>query len=160
MIRKCNPDDFESIYNIINDAAEAYKGVIPEDRWSTPYMTKDELQHEIDDGIVFWGYEDSGALVGVMGIQDVKDVTLIRHSYVRTARQGEGIGRRLLIELREKTERPILIGTWAAAVWAIRFYEKHGFRLVSSEEKDRLLKTYWSIPERQIETSVVLRDQK
>ena len=160
MIRQCNSGDFEAIYTIINDAAEAYKGVIPEDRLNTPYMTKDELQHEIDDGVVFWGYEDDGALVGVMGIQDVKDVTLIRHSYVRTARQNEGIGGRLLSELREKTGRPILIGTWADAIWAIRFYERHGFRLVSSEEKDRLLKTYWSIPERQIETSVVLRDQK
>jgi GNAT superfamily N-acetyltransferase len=159
MIRQCNPNDFEAIYTIINDAAEAYKGVIPEDRWNTPYMTRNELQHEIDNGVVFWGYEDGGELVGVMGIQDVKDVTLIRHSYVRTTRQSEGIGGRLLSELREKTGRPILIGTWADAAWAIRFYEKHGFRLVSSEERDRLLKTYWSIPERQIETSVVLRDQ-
>ena len=160
MIRQCNHNDFEGIYTIINDAAEAYKDVIPEDRWNVPYMTKDELQHEIDDGVVFWGYEEGGVLVGVMGIQDVKDVTLIRHSYVRTARQGEGIGGKLLSELREKTGRPLLIGTWANAVWAIRFYEKHGFRLVSPEEKDRLLKTYWSIPERQIETSVVLADQK
>jgi len=160
MIRQCKPDDFEAIYTIINDAAEAYKGVIPEDRWKTPYMTKDELQQEIDNGVVFWGYEDGGDLVGVMGIQDVKDVTLIRHSYVRTTRQSEGIGGRLLSELREKTGRPILIGTWADAAWAIRFYEKHGFRLVSSEEKDRLLKTYWSIPERQIETSVVLTDKR
>ena len=160
MIRQCNPNDFEAIYTIINDAAEAYKGVIPEDRWNTPYMTKDELQHEIDNGVVFWGYEDGGDLVGVMGIQDVKDVTLIRHSYVCTTRQSEGIGGGLLSELLEKTSRPILIGTWADAAWAIRFYERHGFRFVSSEEKDRLLKTYWSIPERQIETSVVLRDQK
>jgi len=160
MIRQCNPNDFEAIYTIINDAAEAYKGVIPEDRWKTPYMKKGELQQEIDNGVVFWGYEDGGDLVGVMGIQDVKDVTLIRHSYVRTTRQSKGIGGRLLSELREKTGRPILIGTWADAAWAIRFYEKHGFRLVSSVEKDRLLKTYWSIPERQIETSMVLTDKK
>jgi GNAT superfamily N-acetyltransferase len=160
MIRRCKPNDFEAIYTVINDAAEAYKGVIPEDRWNTPYMTKNELRQEIDNGVVFWGYEDGGELVGVMGIQGVKDVTLIRHSYVRTSRQGEGIGGKLLSALRKKTGRPILIGTWADAVWAIRFYEKHGFRLVSSQEKDRLLKTYWSIPERQIETSVVLRDQK
>ena len=159
MIRQCNRNDFEAIHTIINDAAETYKGVIPEDRWNTPYMTKDELQHEIDDGVVFWGYEDGGELVGVMGIQDVKDVTLIRHSYVCTTRQSEGIGSRLLSELREKTGRPILIGTWADAARAIRFYERHGFRLVSSEEKDRLLKTYWSIPERQIQTSIVLTDQ-
>jgi N-acetylglutamate synthase-like GNAT family acetyltransferase len=160
MIRQCNPNDFEAIYTIINDAADAYKGVIPEDRWNTPYMTRDELQHEIDNGVVFWGYEDGGELVGVMGTQDVKDVTLIRHSYVRTKRQSEGIGGNLFSELREKTCRPILIGTWADAAWAIRFYEKHGFRLVSSQEKDRLLKTYWSIPERQIETSVVLTDKR
>jgi GNAT superfamily N-acetyltransferase len=160
MIRQCNPNDFEAIYTIINDAAEAYKGVIPEDRWNTPYMTKDELQQEIDNGVLFWGYEDGGELVGVMGIQDVKDVTLIRHSYVCTKRQNEGVGSRLLSELREKTGKPILIGTWADAVWAIKFYERHGFRLVSSVEKDRLLKTHWSIPERQIETSVVLRGQK
>ena len=154
MIRQCNHKDFEAVYTIINDAAEAYKGVIPEDRLNVPYMTKEELQHEIDDGVVFWGYEEGGALVGVMGIQDVKDVTLIRHSYVRTANQGEGIGGKLLSKLREKSGRPVLIGTWANAVWAIRFYEN------SPEEKDRLLKTYWSIPERQIETSVVLADQK
>jgi len=160
MIRQCNHNDFEAICTIINDAAEAYKGIIPEDRWKVPYMSKGELQREIDDGVVFWGLEESGTLIGVMGIQDVKDVTLIRHSYVRTANQGEGIGSRLLSELREKTGRPILIGTWADAVWAIWFYEKHGFRLVSSEEKDRLLKTYWSIPERQIETSVVLANQR
>jgi GNAT superfamily N-acetyltransferase len=160
MIRRCKPNDFEAIYTVINDAAEAYKGVIPEDRWNTPYMTKNELRQEIDNGVVFWGYEDGGELVGVMGIQGVKDVTLIRHSYVRTSRQGEGIGGKLLSALRKKTGRPILIGTWADAVWAIRFYERHGFRLVSSQEKDRLLKTYWSIPERQIETSMVLRNQK
>jgi len=160
MIRQCNRNDFEGIYTLINDAAKAYEGVIPHDRWKVPYMTEDELRHEIHDGVVFWGYEEAGALFGVMGIQDVKDVTLIRHSYVRTARQGEGIGGKLLSKLREKTGRPVLIGTWADAVWAIRFYKKHGFRLVGPEEKDRLLKTYWSIPERQIETSVVLRDKK
>lgn len=160
MIRQCTHNDFEAVYAIINDAAGTYKGVIPEDRWKMPYMSRDELQREIDAGVVFWGYEDGGALAGVMGIQDVKGVTLIRHSYVQTARQGEGIGSRLLSELREKTGRPILIGTWANAVWAIRFYEKHGFRLVSSDEKDRLLKTYWSIPDRQIETSVVLANQR
>ena len=119
-------------------------------------MPKEELRHEIDDGVVFWGYEEDGELVGVMGIQQVQDVTLIRHAYVRTAQRNQGIGRRLLSRLRTLTERPILIGTWADAVWAIRFYEKHGFRRVSPEEKVRLLKKYWSIPERQVETSVVL----
>ncbi len=160
MIRPCDNTEFEMIYEIINDAARAYKGVIPADCWKEPYMSKDELRHEVDEGVVFWGYEEDGELVGVMGIQHVQDVTLIRHAYVRTAKQNRGIGRRLLSHLREQTTRPILIGTWADAAWAIRFYERYGFRLVSSEEKGRLLRKYWSIPERQIETSVVLADQK
>jgi N-acetylglutamate synthase-like GNAT family acetyltransferase len=148
------------IYEIINDAAQAYKEVIPADRWKEPYMSKDELQREMDEGVIFWGYEEEGQLVGVTGIQHVQDVTLIRHAYVRTARRNQGIGGKVLSHLRKQTTRPILIGTWAHAVWAIRFYEKHGFRLVSSEEKTRLLRKYWSVPERQIETSVVLADQK
>jgi N-acetylglutamate synthase-like GNAT family acetyltransferase len=156
MIRKCKNGDFEEIYSIINDSAIAYKGVIPNDRWNEPYMSREELQHEIDDGVTFWGYEEEGLLMGVMGIQDVQDVTLIRHAYVRTAERGKGIGGKLLARLRNMTDRPLLIGTWADAVWAIKFYQKHGFRLVTSEEKDRLLKTYWNIPDRQIETSVVL----
>ena len=159
MIRKCEESDFETIYSIINDAAMAYKGIIPEDRWKEPYMPVEDLRHEIDDGVLFWGYAEEGVLVGVMGIQHVKDVTLIRHSYVRTDRRGQGIGGKLLSHLRGMTVRPILIGTWADAVWAVRFYEKHGFRLVTQEEKDRLLKKYWSIPERQIDTSVVLVDR-
>jgi N-acetylglutamate synthase-like GNAT family acetyltransferase len=159
MIRQCNNSDFESIYSIINDAAKAYRGAIPGDRWKEPYMPREELQHEIDDGVVFWGYEEDGELIGVAGIQDVQDVTLIRHTYVRTARQSQGIGGQLLAELGKKTTRPILIGTWADAHWAIRFYEKHDFRLVSAKEKDRLLKKYWSIPDRQVETSVVLADR-
>lgn len=160
MIRRCNDDDFNIIYEIVNDAAQVYKGVIPADRWKEPYMPGEELQHEIDQGVVFWGYEEEGELVGVMGIQDVQDVTLIRHAYVRTAKQNQGIGGKLLSALREKTDCPILIGTWADAVWAIRFYEKYGFRLVSPEEKNRLLREYWSVPERQIETSVVLADRR
>lgn len=160
MIRKCDNTDIETIYSIVNDAAEAYNGVIPQDRWKMPYMSKDELQHEIDQGVEFWGCEEDGELIGVMGIQDVQDVTLIRHSYVRTAWQNQGVGGELLSELRKKTTGPTLVGTWADAVWAIRFYEKHGFRLVTPKEKDRLLKKYWSIPERQIETSVVLVDQR
>ena len=158
MIRKCKKTDFEEIYAIINDSAVAYKGVIPSDRWKQPYMPREELRHQIDDGVVFYGYEEDGKLVGVMGIQDARDVTLIRHSYVRTANRGQGIGGKLLARLRRLTGRLVLIGTWADAIWAIRFYEKHGFRLVTKEEKDRLLKKYWSIPERQIETSVVLAD--
>jgi GNAT superfamily N-acetyltransferase len=135
MIRPCDKKDFDSIYYIINEAARIYRGVIPEDRWKEPYMSHDELQHEIDEGVLF------------------------RHAYIRPANQNQGIGGKLLSELRTQTDRQILIGTWAAAVWAIRFYEKNGFRLVSPREKDRLLKKYWSIPDRQVETSVVLADQ-
>jgi GNAT superfamily N-acetyltransferase len=160
MIRPCEETEFDAIYEIVNDAAQAYRGIIPADRWKEPYMPKDELRRALDEGIVFWGYEEDGELIGVMGIQPVQDVTLIRHAYVRTARRNQGIGERLLSHLREQTDRPILIGTWADAVWAIRFYEKHGFRLVSPEEKARLLRRYWSIPERQVETSVVLADQR
>lgn len=160
MIRRCDDSEFEMIYSIINDAAKAYKGVIPVDCWKEPYMPKNGLRHEIEAGVVFWGYEENGKLVGVMGIQHIQDATLIRHAYVCTSKQNQGIGGNLLSYLRKQTTRPILIGTWADAVWAIRFYEKRGFRLLSSEEKDRLLRKYWSIPERQIETSVVLADQK
>jgi N-acetylglutamate synthase-like GNAT family acetyltransferase len=160
VIRRCTENDFEAVYSIINDAATAYNGVIPADRWHEPYMPKEELRREIDAGVVFWGYEEGGGLVGVMGIQDVQDVTLFRHAYVRTAMRNRGIGGKLLSLLCGQTDRPILIGTWAAAEWAIRFYEKHGFRLVSLEEKDRLLGKYWSIPGRQTETSVVLADRK
>ena len=160
MIRQCNNDDFETIYEIINDAALAYKGIIPADRWKEPYMSREELHHEIDYGVVFWGDEEDGKLAGVMGIQDVQDVTLIRHAYVRTAERNKGIGSKLLSHLRRMTNRPILIGTWADAVWAIRFYEKHGFRVVSREETNRLLRKYWRIPEQQVETSVVLAEQR
>ena len=160
MIRPCTNADVDTIYAIINEAAEAYRGVIPADRWHEPYMPKDELRHEIETGVRFWGFEQDGQLLGVMGIQDVQDVTLIRHAYVRTAFRSHGIGGKLLAELRAKTSRPILIGTWAAATWAIRFYETHGFRQVTPEEKDRLLTRYWSISDRQVETSVVLADEK
>lgn len=160
MIRQCDASEVELIYSIINDAAEAYKEVIPGDRWKEPYMSKDELQHEIDQGVVFWGYEQDGELVGVMGIQHLQDVTLIRHAYVRTAKQNQGIGGKLLSSLRQQVTRPLLVGTWADALWAIRFYENYGFQLVSWEEKERLLRKYWSIPERQVETSVVLADQR
>jgi len=154
MIRPCKPDDFETIYEIVNDAAQAYKGVIPADRWHEPYMPREELQHEIDAGVRFWGYEENGELVGVMGIQEMQDVTLIRHAYVRTTQRRKGIGGKLLSHLLTLSERPILIGTWAAATWAIRFYEKHGFGLLP--DGDALLRTYWDIPARQRETSVVL----
>jgi GNAT superfamily N-acetyltransferase len=158
MIRRCDERDFEVIWAIINDGAQAYKGTIPADCWTEPYMSKEELRHEMQDGVVFWGYEEGGKLIGVMGIQPVKDVTLIRHAYVRTGSQKQGIGAQLLAHLREMAKGSVLIGTWTDAVWAIRFYERHGFRLLSSEEKNRLLMKYWSIPERQAETSVVLAD--
>lgn len=162
MIRPCRPQDFHTIHAIINDGAQAYSGVIPPDRLRNPYMSEEELRHEIADGVVFWGCQAGpeliGELLGVMGIQDVKDVTLIRHAYVRTGSQNRGIGGELLQHLRKLTSRPVLIGTWADAEWAIRFYRRHGFELVSHEEKERLLRTYWNIPDRQIETSVVLAD--
>jgi N-acetylglutamate synthase-like GNAT family acetyltransferase len=158
MIRRCDARDFESIYAIINDGAQAYKGIIPADRWTEPYMSREKLQHEIDDGVVFWLYEDTGICVGVMGIQQVQDVTLIRHAYVRTTSRNQGIGALLLSHLRKMANNPVLIGTWADAVWAIRFYERHGFQIVAPGEKQRLLKKYWTVPDRQIETSVVLAD--
>jgi GNAT superfamily N-acetyltransferase len=159
MIRRCDDRDLEAIGTIINDGAQAYRGIIPADRWTEPYMSREHLQHEIDAGVVFWGYEDGGELAGVMGIQHVQDVTLIRHAYVRSDRQKRGIGALLLSHLRELTDRPVLIGTWADAAWAIGFYEKNGFALVDADEKNRLLKQYWSVPDRQIETSVVLADR-
>ncbi len=160
MIRRCDRHDFELIWAIINDGAHAYKGIIPEDRWTEPYMSKNELRHEIDDGVAFWGYEESGKLVGVMGFQPVHDVTLIRHAYVATIGQKRGIGACLLSHLRKLTPGPVLIGTWSDAVWAIRFYERHGFQIVSPQQKDRLLRRYWTVPERQLETSVVLADPR
>jgi N-acetylglutamate synthase-like GNAT family acetyltransferase len=121
-------------------------------------MSRERLQREIAEGVVFWGYEEAGTLLGVMGLQQVQDVTLIRHAYVRTSSQKRGIGAQLLSHLRELALGPVLIGTWADAVWAIRFYERYGFHKVRPEEKNRLLKQYWTVPERQIETSVVLAD--
>jgi GNAT superfamily N-acetyltransferase len=158
MIRPCKTRDFEPIYEIINDGAQAYKNIIPNDRWKEPYMSKEELQCQIDEGVAFWGYEENGSLLGVMGFQPIQGVTLIRHAYVRTSGQRQGIGAHLLSHLRKLTPGPVLIGTWTDAVWAIRFYEKHDFRIVPPQQKDHLLRRYWSIPERQIETSVVLAD--
>ncbi len=160
MIRRCSDDDFEAIFEIINDAAHAYKGIIPAGCWKEPYMSEAELAQEIKDGVLFWGYEKDGQLLGVMGMQEVRDVTLLRHAYVKTHHRGKGIGSRLLLFLRGQTERPILIGTWANAVWAISFYQLHGFRLTTTEEKNRLLRKYWSIPPRQVRTSVVLAEFK
>ena len=156
MIRACTEIDFKRIFEIINEAACAYKGKIPEDRWHEPYMSIDELRKEIEKGVFFWGLEHDGQLLGVMGIQDKGEVTLIRHAYVLTSAQKMGIGKKLLKHLEDLTEKPVLIGTWAAASWAISFYEKNGYVLVSEKEKNCLLRKYWSIPERQVETSVVL----
>ena|SRR5438874_2639174 len=158
MMRCCDERDFELIWSIINDGALAYQGVIPADCWTEPYMSSDELRAEMQDGVTFWGYEENETLAGVMGIQQVKDVTLIRHAYVRASCQKQGIGGRLLAHLRTLARGPLLIGTWSDAAWAIRFYEKHGFRVVGPEEKERLLKRYWKVPDRQVDASVVLAD--
>jgi GNAT superfamily N-acetyltransferase len=156
-VRRCTDDERADILEIVNAAAEAYRGVIPADRWHEPYMDAAQLERELAAGVEFWGIEDgAGALAGVMGIQAARDVDLIRHAYVRPGLQGGGIGRRLLEALTARAQRPLLVGTWAAATWAIRFYERNGFELVGREEKDRLLAAYWDIPERQVETSVVL----
>jgi GNAT superfamily N-acetyltransferase len=155
-IRRCSDEDQATILAIVNAAAEAYRGVIPSDCWHEPYMPPDELDGEIAAGVAFWGYEADGAVVGVMGLQQVHDVDLIRHAYVLPSSQRTGIGGALLGYLRRLTRRRILVGTWAAADWAIRFYRRHGFAPVSPASKTTLLRTYWTVPERQIETSVVL----
>ncbi|MCW4045586.1 MAG: GNAT family N-acetyltransferase [Candidatus Bathyarchaeota archaeon] len=158
MIYRLQPTDFNAILTVVNDAAQAYKGVIPEDRWREPYMPAHELEAEILSGVEFYGWKEGDVLIAVMGIQLVNDVTLIRHAYVQTAHQRKGIGEKLLKHLIGLARTPtVLVGTWEAAYWAVHFYEKHGFTLVPTEEKNRLLKKYWNIPERQIETSVVLK---
>jgi N-acetylglutamate synthase-like GNAT family acetyltransferase len=156
MILKCKQEDFKEICRIINDGASAYKGIIPADRWREPYMAEKELQTQIDEGVQFWCYKEGTEMLGVMGIQYKSDVTLIRHAYVRTANRSKGVGGKLLSHLVAVSSTPVLIGTWADAKWAIDFYQKHDFRLVSALEKEKLLRRYWSIPDRQIETSVVL----
>lgn len=160
MLRSCRHDEFHHIWTIINDGAQAYRGIIPADRWKEPYMSESELQHEIEDGVAFSGWEEDGRLLAVMGVQQVQDVTLVRHAYVRTSNRNQGIGSRLLSHFNELMHGPVLVGTWADAAWAIRFYEKHGFRVVAPPQKDVLLRRYWKIPERQIETSIVLADDK
>lgn len=161
MIRDCRlPEEFDAILAVINDGASAYRGIIPADRWKEPYMPADELRHEIAAGVAFSGFDEAGGLVGVMGVQPVQDVMLIRHAYVRTARRNGGIGGELLRHLLARTDRPVLIGTWAAARWAVRFYEKHGFVVTDPPTKDQLLRRYWTVPARQIETSVVLADAR
>jgi GNAT superfamily N-acetyltransferase len=156
-LRPCRDDEQAALLHIINAAAQRYRGVIPDDRWHEPYMRADELAGEIAAGVEFWGAELDASLVGVMGMQHVLDATLIRHAYVMPEVQGRGLGGLLLGKVCAQQARPVLVGTWAAAVWAIRFYERHGFRLAAKDETASLLRKYWSIPERQIETSVVLR---
>lgn len=160
MIRKSKDSEIETIYEIINDAAMAYENVIPADRWKHPYIDMSELKEQIEDGVIFYCYEQNNEVIGVIGIQDKGDVKLIRHAYVKTKERKTGIGTKLLKFLTENETVPILIGTWKDAVWAIDFYEKNGFRLVGEKEKNTLLKKYWRIPERQIETSVVLTNEK
>ena len=160
IIRACSDDDFADILAIVNDAAESYRGVIPDDCFQIPYMPDDELHREIEANVQFWGVEHDNILAGVMGIQELGEVTLIRHAYVRPASQNMGLGAALLRHLRERAQKPLLVGTWAAAHWAIRFYERRGFDLVPSADTPVLLKKYWSITARQIETSVVLAEAR
>ena len=160
MIRKSRPQDAAAMLAIINDGAQAYKGVIPADRWHEPYMPADELAGEIADGVEFWVAEEDGRILGVMGIQDKGEVALVRHAYVSLALQRKGVGTRLLRHVQALAGKPVLIGTWAAASWAIDFYRRNGFAVVSHAEKERLLRRYWSIPARQVETSVVLADRR
>jgi GNAT superfamily N-acetyltransferase len=156
MIRLCTATDIHPVTAIINEAAQAYRGIIPADCWREPYMEPSHLVAEIAAGVEFRGWDEAGLLLGVMGLQTVRDVTLIRHAYVRPSHQSRGIGGALLTHLAAHTDGPLLVGTWAAAHWAIRFYERHGFRLVATDEKDRLLNRYWNISSRQQQTSVVL----
>jgi GNAT superfamily N-acetyltransferase len=158
-IRLCRDAERAAILAIVNAAAEAYRGVIPDDCWHEPYMSQNELESEIAAGVRFWGYEVDHALVGVMGIQPVRDVDLIRHAYVLAAHQRQGVGSALLQHLHGLSSQRMLVGTWAAAEWAIRFYRRHGFELVSPERKTAPLQTYWTVPDRQVETSVVLANQ-
>lgn len=160
MIRRCAPDDFGRIHEIINAAAVAYKPVIPVDCWHEPYMPKDELRHEIDQGVQFWGNYENDLLTSVMGLQSVGDVALIRHAYTEPEHQRMGQASALLVYLSAREPQPVLVGTWKAAKWAIRFYLGHGFRLVLEQRRRKLLETYWTISNRQIDASVVLADQK
>jgi GNAT superfamily N-acetyltransferase len=155
-IRACTPADFDAIFAVVNDAAVAYRGIIAADCWQEPYMPREELRHEVADGVRFWGFFEGDELLGVMGLQDAGDVALIRHAYTRSAAQGKGIGTALLEHLQDQTDRPLLVGTWKAATWAIRFYERHGFRVVDPGRTTELLRRYWSVSARQIEESVVL----
>ena len=158
-VREVGPDERDALLAIVNDAARAYRGVIPADRWHEPYMPRAELEAEVADGVEFWGAEEHGRLLGVMGIQDRGQVALVRHAYVARDAQRKGVGRALLVHVQGLANKPLLVGTWAAAEWAIAFYRRNGFALVPPVQKDALLRQYWSIPARQIETSVVLANR-
>ena len=160
MIRQCEPDELDDVCAVVNDAAAAYRGVIAADRWKDPYMAGEELRREVNDGVLFWGFFEGGRLLAVMGPQHVSDVALIRHAYTRTAHRGTGAGTALLAHVRGQTDRPMLVGTWKAATWAVKFYQGRGFRLVTAPQKDVLLRRYWTVPERQIDESVVLADAR
>lgn len=160
MIRRCSTSDAAVITAVINDAAEAYRGKIAPDCFHDPYMSLAELEQELARGVEFWGFYQDDELVGVMGLQDRGPVSLIRHAYVRTRTRGKGVGTQLLKHLEQLTDKAILIGTWLDATWAVSFYEKHGYRQLTRDETDHLLHTYWSLPERQVETSVVLANAK
>jgi GNAT superfamily N-acetyltransferase len=155
-IRLCGEQDLVTMLAIVNDAAVAYRGVIPADRWHDPYMPESELREEIAAGVEFWGLDSDDGLIGVMGVQPVRDVDLIRHAYVRPDKQRHGVGAELIEHIRRRSTRRMLVGTWAAASWAISFYQRHGFELVPPARAAALFRTYWTIPQRQIETSVVL----
>jgi len=159
-VREVRPEERVALLAIVNAAAQAYRGVIPADRWHEPYMPLEELEAEIAAGVAFWGAQDDARLLGVMGIQDKGEVALVRHAYVAPGAQRQGVGRSLLRHVQGLARKPLLVGTWAAASWAIEFYRRNGFRLVAGERKDALLRRYWSIPARQIETSVVLADER
>ncbi len=159
-IRESEQADLAEIFAVVNEAAQAYRGVVPIDRWHEPYMPMSELEREIAQGIIFWVAEEEGHLLGVMGIQDKGDVALVRHAYVRPTTQRKGVGTKLLRHVESLACKPVLIGTWADASWAIEFYRRNGYTILSDSHKERLLRTYWSIPERQIETSVVLADRR
>lgn len=155
-IRAASADDFATVLAIVNQAAEAYRGVIPTDCWQDPYMSDEALRGEIAAGVAFWGLEIDGALAGVMGAQRVRNVDLIRHAYVLPGFQGSGVGSALMAHVRAVSGPQMLVGAWAAASWAIGFYQRHGFALTTPVDTDALLRTYWSVSPRQIETSVVL----
>lgn len=159
-IRPCRNSDWAAILAIVNAAAEAYRGLIPADQWREPYMSREELEREVTSGVMFWGCEEDCMLIGVMGLQTMRDVDLIRHAYVLPGSQRHGIGSALLNHLESFSNRRKLVGTWQAASWAIRFYQRHGFEMVAPTRKDLLLKTYWNVPDRQIETSVVLANPR